>query len=248
MMISRIGKLWRGELGLAESFWLWGVIGLVALSFSSQFLVMRLIVGGYLSGFLFISYVLIAVGMGYLVLVSVGIWRSAAKYAGLRLWSWGSRGVVTATLLLNVYMIGLMALHSPADISDPGKSSCNIEDFLKPSSEYPLVGFWKQSCSEDFGLAVDARKDGLYSVSFCGPGGCFKPESYRPHTRFIDDKDYKVVDQNTIEVRGMDGFSRYRRCTKPFSMAAATSKSDSAPHADAQKNPAASAKACRQAS
>lgn len=234
--MTRIAKLWRGELHLAEAFWLWGVVGTVVLSVSSQFLLKQLIVGGFVSGLQFFNLLLMAIGLGYLVLVSVGIWRSGSKYSGLRVWPWASRGTVIAFVAFNAYVVAMVATHSPQDTNDPGKDSCNIESHLKPTAAHPLVGFWKGSCSENFGLAIDAQSEGMYSVSFCGPGGCFKPGTYRPHTSLVADAEYKVIDQNTIEVRGLNGFSRYTRCTKPFVIASADVQSNPAAQNDASRS------------
>ena len=87
------------------------------------------------------------------------------------------------------------------------------------SSDWPagvpkpdLSGFWKEDCAQSFGLkAAPAGKD-LYSISFCGPGGCFEPGKYRPNSAIFGDPSYRVKDAHTIEVLGADGFSTYRRC------------------------------------
>lgn len=55
-------------------------------------------------------------------------------------------------------------------------------------------------------------KRSLATVFECGPGGCFKLGSYRANTRLTGDPAYRVIDPDVIEVRGRDGFSRYRRC------------------------------------
>lgn len=75
-----------------------------------------------------------------------------------------------------------------------------------------LVGFWKDHCDEDFGLKIAKAGEGRYSVSFCGPGGCFEPGTYRPHTAILGDPDYRVIDADTLEVLGDDGFTTYYRC------------------------------------
>ncbi len=75
-----------------------------------------------------------------------------------------------------------------------------------------LAGFWKDHCEDEFGLKIEAAGAGLYSISFCGPGGCFEPGTYRPNSPIFGDKSYRVVDGNTIEVLGGDGFSKYYRC------------------------------------
>ena len=82
------------------------------------------------------------------------------------------------------------------------------------SPAHPFAGFWKvENCDDEFGLAVSpAGRPGFYSVSFCGPGGCFKPGTYRPNTTITGDRAYRVLDKDAIDVRGSDGFSRYVRC------------------------------------
>ncbi len=86
------------------------------------------------------------------------------------------------------------------------------------TADFPYAGFWKaHDCTASFGLAISpAGKPGLYSVSFCGPGGCFKPGTYRPDTTLVNDEKYWVIDLNTIEVSGCGKragqFARYVRC------------------------------------
>jgi len=67
----------------------------------------------------------------------------------------------------------------------------------------------KKNCSDNYGLVIEKDRDGLYSVSFCGPGGCMKPETI---TYLANDSAYRVIDENTIEVKGKKGISSYRRC------------------------------------
>jgi hypothetical protein len=75
-----------------------------------------------------------------------------------------------------------------------------------------LAGFWKDHCEDDFGLKIAQAGANLYSISFCGPGGCFEPGTYRPNSPIFGDHAYRVIDADTIEVLGGDGFSTYRRC------------------------------------
>ena len=80
------------------------------------------------------------------------------------------------------------------------------------SSTHPYAGFWKQpGCVDRFGLAI-APEGPLYSVSFCGPGGCFSPGTYRPNTKLVGDSGYRIIDKDTIEVSTTLGFSKYVRC------------------------------------
>ena len=97
-------------------------------------------------------------------------------------------------------------------LSGCGPGDSTAEKTAVPSETHPLAGFWKgPDCSDNFGLAITPAGD-LYSVSFCGPGGCFAPGTYRPNTNLVNDPQYHVIDNNTIEVNGSDGFSKYVRC------------------------------------
>jgi hypothetical protein len=81
------------------------------------------------------------------------------------------------------------------------------------SDTHPLAGFWKDDdCSDDWGLAIGPMSDTTYYLSFCGPGGCFEKGTYRPETKIVGDPDYRVIDADTIEVKGSKGFTRYMRC------------------------------------
>jgi hypothetical protein len=93
-----------------------------------------------------------------------------------------------------------------------GPADRSAEQDASPTATHPFAGFWKEgNCADEFGLAI-APAGPLYSVSFCGPGGCFDPGTYRPNTKLIDDPHYRVIDGDTIEVSGGNGFAKYVRC------------------------------------
>jgi hypothetical protein len=210
-----VAKLWRGETTLPKAFWLWGVVGVVGLGAAAQFVFMRLAMSGAVSSVIFVGLVLTASLLAYLVLTLVGIWRSAGKYAGRVLWKVSARGVVVIVALLNIASLVLVGTQMSVDRHDPDRNSCNIEARLKTAPGYPHTGFWRSSCSDNFGLAIEAHEAGFYSVSFCGPGGCFKPGTYRPNSKIDGDSQYRIVDARTMEVLGHDGFSRYYLCSSP---------------------------------
>jgi hypothetical protein len=106
-----------------------------------------------------------------------------------------------------------------AKVSCDGVNSSNIVEHLHPGPAHPLVGFWKDHCDDAFGLAIDQAGDGLYSISFCGPGGCFEVGSYRPNSSIVNDPNYRIVNDDVIEVLGRDGFTTYQRCTSKASLA-----------------------------
>lgn len=72
-----IEKIWRGDSGLAVTYWFYGVIGsaLFGIPFS-------LVTPG--SGPAIITVLLFS---AYFILVSVGIWRAAGKYQGPKIWT-----------------------------------------------------------------------------------------------------------------------------------------------------------------
>ena len=116
------------------------------------------------------------------------------------------RGLLTATLASAVLVAGCDGSH------DPERTA---EKLAIPSPTHPFAGFWKRpGCADNFGLAIAPVEPTTYSVSFCGPGGCFTPGTYRPNTSLIGDPEYRIVDKDTIDVSGRDGFSRYVRCDK----------------------------------
>jgi hypothetical protein len=72
-----------------------------------------------------------------------------------------------------------------------------------------FTGFWKVQCTDAFGVQIQPVSERLWSVSFCGVGGCFGPGQWAPNTTIAGDPNYKIIDQRTIEFRG----KRYTKCT-----------------------------------
>ncbi len=75
-------------------------------------------------------------------------------------------------------------------------------------------GDWKRNCGDSIGLKIRHSIVGLYSITFCGPGGCFKPGTYLPDSAIDGDPQYEVVSTVEIRVRQKSGeFQSYRRCS-----------------------------------
>jgi len=192
------------------AFWVYGV--LLPLIFGALF-PMVMVMASATRSIVAIMGVMggaVAVFFAYCVVVYVGIWRSAGNYEGPVLWSWLARIAV----IVSVISLCMSILNGLRGSRDTKRNSYNIESLLEYDKDYPLAGFWKKDCSENFGLAVEKAGYGKYSVSFCGPGGCFKQGTYRPNTTIVDDPNYRVKDENTLEVKGLNGFSAYHRCNK----------------------------------
>ena len=90
--MKMIARLWRGQYGLAKTWWLFGVLGTALLNLISGPLNATVAarsldgIGG--SALLLAALLVAAIGLCYGVVVSVGIVRAARAYTGNRLWSW----------------------------------------------------------------------------------------------------------------------------------------------------------------
>lgn len=100
-----------------------------------------------------------------------------------------NRHAVLAFLLLSPFLIA--ACGKPAD----------------------FTGFWKENCTDAFGVQIKGQSTKLFSVSFCGPGGCLAPGEWMPNTPITGDPKYRVIDAKTLEIQHGQGWSRYTRCT-----------------------------------
>jgi hypothetical protein len=76
-----------------------------------------------------------------------------------------------------------------------------------------FTGFWKANCTDAFGVQIKKQADNLFSVSFCGPGGCFAPGEWLPNTPIVGDPKYRVLNPTTIEIGQEKGWTHYTRCT-----------------------------------
>jgi len=73
----KMGSFIAGNLGLAKTYWFFGVIGSVIVRFIMTFIIM--------SGIN--PIIAIVIGFGYSITVWIAVWNSATKYEGLKLWA-----------------------------------------------------------------------------------------------------------------------------------------------------------------
>lgn len=206
-----LGKIWSGAVPLPSLFWLYWLAPVTAAYLALSEWGSRLAFLRDTPGLVGFALALIGIST-YSLICAVGIWRSAGAYAGRRLWRFGAKAGVLANLCwvaLNLLLLvwGGAHLMFHAD-HDPGRIA---EREALSSNAHPLAGFWKDDCAEQFGLAIAPAGIGVYSVSFCGPGGCFFPGTYRPDTRLHGDEAYRVIDDDTLDVHGRDGWTTYSR-------------------------------------
>jgi hypothetical protein len=90
-----LARLWRGEISLPVTFWLWGVLGnrLVFAAVAPVFEGARnpVVILGAFAGYL-----------AYAALVSVAVWRSARRYTGPRVWRDSARLSVALGILRQI--------------------------------------------------------------------------------------------------------------------------------------------------
>jgi hypothetical protein len=100
-------------------------------------------------------------------------------------------------------------------VADIRKKIAADEDPGVPDSTKDFAGFWKTKCEDAFGESIEHfGTGGLYSMVFCGPGGCGNVDEARK-TYITGDKHFEVVSQDEYIEIG-NGGERHRsvRCSK----------------------------------
>ena len=98
--MTRIQRLWSGDLPLDEAFWTWAVVVGLAINVTTSGLFLALMLADRPIAALITGYVL---SVPYNVVAVVGVWRSADRYQGDRRWSDLARvTVVVGMVLLSV--------------------------------------------------------------------------------------------------------------------------------------------------
>ena len=101
---ARLGRLWRGELRLSESFWLWGVATKIVLG---------LVTGLALGVDLGVSLLLVGLALAlWSSFTCVGIWRSAKRYSGSIAWAVLAR-IFAVIDVVRSFLIVAIAVHPP---------------------------------------------------------------------------------------------------------------------------------------
>lgn len=101
----------------------------------------------------------------------------------------------------------------PRTISDIRKEIADQNSPGEPDLSLNFAGFWKGKCSDTFGLRIKpVDKPGMYTVTFCGPGGCGDEQDERK-TFIKGDKNYNVVSSTELQVGPADDRSTYNKCS-----------------------------------
>jgi hypothetical protein len=114
------------------------------------------------------------------------------------------------TKLLIYLKIGTYGSHVPSAHIDGENYATEPAKNTAPD----FTGFWKARCSDAFGVQIKKQPGNLFSVSFCGPGGCFDPGTWMPNTPLAGDPQYHIYNPTTIGIPHGDGYwQTYTKCT-----------------------------------
>ena len=105
------------------------------------------------------------------------------------------------------------ATGDPRTIGDIRRQLAIEDSPGKPDLSVNLAGFWKEKCTDGFGLRIQ-RIDtpGMYTVTFCGPGGCGDDRGERK-TFITGDPHYKVVSAVELQAGPEGNRSTYKKCS-----------------------------------
>lgn len=99
-------RLWRGEMSLATTYWVFGFllggVGSRLLWSLIEQNSIRLIRTGH---FAFIFYSFVAVSVGYSLFIAVATWRSANRYSGPRRWRVLAQFAVVVSMVVTVGVV-----------------------------------------------------------------------------------------------------------------------------------------------
>lgn len=91
--------------------------------------------------------------------------------------------------------------------------ACGDRNVSVQNTPPDFTGFWKWRCSDAWGVQIKEQTGNLYSVSFCGPGGCFEPGKWMPNTPILGDPKYQLINPVTLEIQREDGWETLTKCT-----------------------------------
>jgi hypothetical protein len=90
--------------------------------------------------------------------------------------------------------------------------ACSARAELVGNTPPDFTGFWKWHCSDAWGVQIKKQTGNLFSVSFCGPGGCFEPGAWMPNTPIVGDPRYNSINPTTLAIQHGDGWQTLTRC------------------------------------
>jgi len=77
-------------------------------------------------------------------------------------------------------------------------------------------GFWKVNCAEPFGIQIAPYQNGMYTVTFCGPGDphCNAKPDPTTATLIEGDRQYEILGPDKLRIKYSEGYAPvYFKCT-----------------------------------
>ena len=100
-MTDWIGRLWRGEIGLATAFWEYAIV----FGTFAHVVTTGLAYGVYVAGApVWLAVLMFILAAPYTFLVTVGVWRSADRYPGPPKWAHAARIAVAAWAVASIVL------------------------------------------------------------------------------------------------------------------------------------------------
>lgn len=103
-MMSKIRQMWRGELGLSKTGWIYGLLGMLCLAVPLTLMTSL----GYQNEFPMLALLLSVYILVYAVFMGVSIWRAASKHTGHPAFAWLAKGSI---LFIILYVIAGLVLY-----------------------------------------------------------------------------------------------------------------------------------------
>lgn len=101
----------------------------------------------------------------------------------------------------------------PKTIADIRKRIAKAKSPGEPDLSRNYAGFWKAKCDDTFGLRIKSvNEQGMYTVTFCGPGGCGDDQEER-RTYIVGDQHYNIVSETELQVGPPGNRSTYKKCS-----------------------------------
>jgi hypothetical protein len=141
-----------------------------------------------------------------------GLWRFEAEQLVIQLFE-RSDGTKQLIYLKIVKAGGASSLLPSAHIYPMEQAETPKNSDSMKNAPPDFTGFWKWRCSDAWGVQIKKQAGNLFLVSFCGPGGCFEPGTWKPNTPIVGDPQYHYINPTTLAIFGNLGWETLTKCT-----------------------------------
>lgn len=161
--MDTISKIWRGDAGLARTYWGFGVLGglLWAIPLS-------IVTPGS-----FVALFMVAAMFSYIIIVNVGTWRAASRYQGPKTWATLAKIAVAAIpvclVIGTLAAVIIPALHGSN--TAPQKAASNYLDIFDEEKAVSVVEQTQEDWQSRVARLTKSVKTGEIAVIGIKPNG-----------------------------------------------------------------------------